>query len=1044
LTGNQRRSFTLTGRNRALFDAVLARSGITPRSEAIGRRPAVETAPCSFAQRRLWFLDRLTPGGAFYNIPSALRLAYPLDPACLERSLAALVRRHESLRTTFRAVEGEPVQVIATRLEIPVTVTDLRGLPPEAREADALRIATEEACRPFDLERGPLLRVGLLQLNEFEQVLLATMHHIVADGWSVDVFFRELTALYAAFASGRDAALPELPVQYGDFAAWQRERLQGEELERQAAWWKTQLAGLPALELPADHPRPPLASYRGGRAFLNFDAATSSALRELSRSTNATLFMTLLAGFAVLLSRYSGQEDFAVGALTAGRNRPETEGLIGLFVNTVVLRVDLRGDPTFREGLARVRETALEAYAHAELPFEKLVEELHPERDLSRNPLVQVTFQLFHAAARDEKPVERQLDADRGVATFDLALDMWEDSDGLRGRLEYSSELFDAGTAADMLRHFEALVRAIATNPDARIAFLPLLSEAERNEQIIEWNRTARAFPHLRVHEIFEAQAARTPHAPALSARGETLTYSELNRRADLIASGLRDRGAGPGTVVAIEIERSIEAIAAFLGVLKAGAAYLPIDPAWPRERRDFMLADAGARIMWGAGQPAAEPATHPRELAYILYTSGSTGRPKGVMVDQGSLANHAFACVERYGLTPADRVLQFASLAFDVAAEELFPTWAAGACVVLSPGLMPSPEDLAAVADVTVLNLPTPYFDEWVDALEAGCPTPPCLRLVVIGSDRADERRVARWLDLAGDRIRLIHAYGATEATITSLAFDVTGEAWRPSEPLPVGRPLANVSAYILDRHLQPMPVGVAGDLYLGGAGIARGYVNHSPDAFVPSPFGEGRLYRTGDRAQYRADGNILFLGRADQQMKIRGYRVEPAEIETALKECAGVRNAAVALDDSGRLVAYVAGSVPLADPLAALKARLPDYMLPAAIVQLDALPRNAAGKLDRSRLPQPAPARASAQPASEMERVVAGIWREALELAAIDIDASFFELGGHSLLLLRVHSRLEIAVGRALSVVDLFRHPTIRTLARFLSRSGQTQTQP
>jgi amino acid adenylation domain-containing protein len=1054
--GNPRRSFTLTAKSRARFDALLAQNGITPREFAIVRRTASRPSSCSFAQQRLWFLDRLTPGQGFYNVPAALRLGDPLDAVCLERCVNELARRHETLRTTFREIDGEPTQVIAAHQHLNVEVTDLLAIPAGQREAEVMRLATEEARRPFDLEHGPLLRVGLLRVSEREQVLLVTMHHIVSDGWSADVLFRELAALYEAFQRGEASPLPELPVQYADYAAWQREWLRGEVLEEQLRYWKKQLEGLSALPVPADHARPVLASYQGSREFLRIDEATTAALKRLSEQEDATLFITLLAVFQALLYRYTGQADIAVGTLTAGRNRVETEGLIGFFVNTLVLRTDVGGNPSFRELVRRVKETALGAYGHSELPFEKLVEEMHPERDLSRNPLVQLTFQLFSAGGRSDGAGwrVRVLDIDRRVATFDLALDLWETNAALSGFMEYSTDLFEAATVKQMLRHFETLATAAAENPDEAIERLPILSEAETHRQVVEWNQTAGAYPcGMCVHELFEAQAAENPGAPAIAGGGEELTYDLLNRRANRMAHSLIRSGAGPGSVIGICAERSVDTVAAVLGVLKAGAAYLPLDPAWPEERRNFMAQDAGALLVisseWlaGAGHWGAEsnPAAGagPRDLAYVLYTSGSTGRPKGVMVEHGALVNHAFACGERFGLTQSDRVLQFASLGFDVAAEEIFPTWAAGGCVVLSPDPAPLPSRLAGeAAGVTVMNLPAPYWHEWVDSLEPGNLLPEGLRLVITGSDRVDETRVARWLEIAGGRVRLMNAYGATEATITSLTFEVTEDTWPVRRALPVGRPLGNVSAYILDPHLNPAPAGVEGDLYLGGAAIARGYTNHDERSFVDSPYGSGRLYRTGDRARAMRDGNIVFVGRGDDQMKVRGFRVEPSEIEAALREIPGVKDAAAALDENSRLAAWVSADRPLApaETMAMLRSRLPEYMIPFAVMQVPALPRTVGGKLDRSRLPQPqvgdgATPRAYAEPATDKERLVSGIWCEALGLERAGIDESFFDLGGHSLLLLRVHSRLEAALGRDIPIVELFRYPTIRSLSRFLT---------
>ena len=1038
---------------------MLSQNGISPREFAIVRRPASGYTPCSFSQQRLWFLDRLSPGKGLYNIAAALRLDNSLEARCLEHCVNELVGRHESLRTIFRDVGGEPMQVVSEHLVLAVAVTDLCSLPEERREAEALRLATEEARRPFDLQRGPLLRVGLLQLSEQDQVLLVTMHHIISDGWSMEVFFRELAACYEARFHGRESRLAELPVQYADYAVWQREWLQGEELERQLQYWKKQLAGMEVLRLPTDNARPAFSTYEGSREFLHIDEATTAALKQLSQQENTTLFMTLLAVFQMLLYRYTGQQDIAVGTLTAGRNRAETEGLIGFFVNTLVLRTDLNGNPSFRELLGRVKETALGAYGHADLPFEKLVEEMHPQRDLSRNPLIQVTFQLFAARANPGARPQRHLDILRGVATFDMAFDMWEAEGLLEGRVEYSTDLFQAATVEQMLGHWETLARAVVTHPDVGIDRLPILNSSETRQQLVAWNQTARGYPcGIGIHAVFEARAARTPNVPALAHDGsDPLTYEQLNRRANRVAHALMREGAGRGCVFGILGERSVDTIVVMLGILKSGAAYLPLDPAWPKERRDFMLRDTQARTVISADWlPTGEvvmdesnPSTFAseRDLAYILYTSGSTGRPKGVMVEHAALVNHAYACAERYGLSPADRVLQFASLGFDVAAEEIFATWTAGGCVVLCANPLPLPNSLAdAAAGVTVLNLPAAYWHEWVDTLEPGNQLIAGLRLVVTGSDRVDGHQIKRWLDIVGDRVRLIHAYGVTEATITSLTFEVTRDTWTFGRPLPVGRPLGNVLAYVLDQYMNPVPAGVEGDLYLGGAGIARGYTSGDATNFVPSPFKPGTLYKTGDHVCALRDGNIVFLNRADDQIKIRGYRVEPREVEFVLLGIAGIQDAAVTHGDGGGLTAWVTADVKLdfAQVMRVLRSALPEYMVPVKLVQVPALPRTVGGKLDRSRLPavpvnEGLSLQAYSEPAAGLQLMVAVIWQEALHRTRVGIDDNFFELGGHSLLLLRVHNRLETALGREIPIVELFRHPTVRSLAGFIQAGNR-----
>lgn len=1050
-----RRSFTLSEKDRAAYHALLERSGLSLADTAITRRSFADGAPCSFAQQRLWFLDRLHPGECLYNIPAALRLENALDPQCLEESVNELVCRHEPLRTTFREIDGEPMQVIAAHAPLRLAVTDLRSSEGRDSEAEAVTAATREARTPFDLQRGPLLRVGLVLLPEGKQVLLVTMHHIISDGWSVEIFFRELTQVYEARFHGRSARLPELAVQYADYAAWQREWLQGEELERQLGYWRQQLAGMESLRLPTDRSRPAMATYRGSREFLRIDEAAATGLKQLSRQENATLFMTLLAAFQLLLSRYSGQQDIAVGTLTAGRNRVETEGLIGFFVNILVLRTDMGVNPSFRQLLQRVRDTALAAFTHADLPFEKLVEQLQPQRDLSRNPLIQVTFQIYPVHDHGAESASQQLALHREVATFDLSLDMWERRDALEGRLEYSTDLFDADTITQLLGHFRNLVGAIVKQPDQPIASLPVLDKEERETQLIVWNDTDRDYPRgLCIHQVFEAQTPRTPDALAIEdCAGARLTFDELNRMANRLAHFLQRRAVGPGCVIGISAERSIHAIALILGVLKAGAAYLPLDPAWPEERRKFAQTDAGAAFVlteeFDFASCTSGDETNPdvgvseRDLAYILYTSGSSGQPKGVMVEHASLVNHAWACVEQYELTARDRVLQFASLAFDVAAEEIFPTWAAGGCVVLAPMPVPSPERLARIAsDVTVMNLPAPYWHEWVDTVAAAA-IPARLRVMITGSDRVDEARVDRWVDMTADRVRLIHAYGVTEATITSLTFELTRETWSPGLPLPVGQPIGNVKAYVLDSFMNPVPTGIEGDLYLGGRGIARGYLHANTGRFLLSPFGDGMLFNSGDRARRLRDGNIVFAGRADDQIKVRGFRVEPAEIERGLLKFPGIHEAAVALIDNTSLGAWVVAESPLDLVKLArhLRNSLPDYMIPYGIFTVSSLPRTGSGKVERRSLRAPPsteakPAVTDTHAVTDEQRTVAVIWQELLNVRHVGLDENFFELGGHSLLLLRVHSRLESRLGRDVSLMELFRHPTVRSLALYLRK--------
>jgi amino acid adenylation domain-containing protein len=908
----------------------------TPPLVAVPRQGAM---PLSFAQQRLWFIGQLEPDSPLYNVPVALRVEGRLEAPVLARSLGEIVRRHEALRTVFASAEGVPVQVIRPAGDSLLAVIDLSGLPEPEREREALWLAWLEGRRPFDLARGPLLRAALLQLGAERHVMLFNMHHIVSDGWSMGLLVREVTALYEAFRQGLPSPLPELAVQYADFAHWQRQWLSGEVLESEVAHWRQRLAGAPPLlELPTDRPRPAVQTYRGAEQPLELSRELSGALWAFSRSEGVTLFMTLLAAFQLLLSRYSGQRDLTVGTPIAGRNRLETEGLIGFFINTLVLRGDLSDAPSFRELLGRVREMVLDAYTHQDLPFEMLVEQLQPERSLSHEPLFQVMLTL-EATPRSRK-VElpgltmRPVVAESGLVHFDLTLGVVDGSETLWWSMDYRTELFDGTTIARMNGHLQNLLQSLVADPQRRLPEVGLLTDGERGQLLLEWNDTAAPFPRRRcLHELFEAQVERTPDAPALLHDEGSLTYRELNRRANRLALELRLRGVEPETLVAIHTSRSAYMAVAFLGVLKAGGAFMPLDPDYPRERLAFLLSDSGARLLLtqerlaagfrehgvetvlldrgdrgdrgdagpGPGENPA-PAADPANLAYMFYTSGSTGQPKGALVPHSAVVNYALDMVERFGLGPADRVLQFAAPSFDVVIEEMFPAWLAGAAVVLRESeRLTSLRDLRRTIEsygVTVLELPAAYWHEWSYDLEAtGMPAPASLRLMIVGSEKPLPERVEAWRRLGVD---LIYIFGLTETTVTSTLHRMPAGAAGGSD-LPIGRPIANTRVYLLDADGQPAPVGVPGEMYLGGEGVARGYLGRpelTAARFVPDPFGAGpggRLYRTGDLARYRADGNLEFLGRIDEQVSVRGFRIEPGEIEAALGRHPAVREAVV-----------------------------------------------------------------------------------------------------------------------------------------------------
>ncbi|HYO58031.1 amino acid adenylation domain-containing protein, partial [Archangium sp.] len=845
--------------------------------------------PASFAQQRLWFLEQLQPGGSTYNVPVAMHLLGRLDVAALERSLREVIRRHEVLRTTFASPEGRVVQIISPEVRLELEVEDLEGLAAPEREAEARRRVREEAHRPFELSRGPMLRARVLRLAREEHVLLLVMHHIVTDAWSVSVLLRELGELYPAFEAGGVPALPALGLQYADYAVWQRQWLRGEVLEAQLSYWKKTLAGVPqALELPTDRPRPQVQTFRGSQVKVQLPLALSQEVRALSQREGTTLFMTLLAAFQVLLARYSGQRDIVVGTPIAGRNRQEVEGLIGFFVNTLALRADVRGSLSFKELLAQVRETCLGAYAHQELPFEQIVDALQLERDLSRTPLFQV--QLFVLEDELARTMElgglslKPLEVELAAAKFDLVVGLQETGQGLLSAWQYNTDLFDGETVARMAGHFQKLLEGLVARPEQRLSELPLLTAEERHRLLVEWNSERAEYPTDRtIHQLFEEQVERTPDAPAVDFMGTQLTYAELNRRANQVAHHLRTLGVGRETLVGICVERSLEMVVGILGILKAGGAYVPLEPSLPTERLGYMLENAGLMVLltqehvaeelpfqgvmvcldseWEriARQPEVNPQalSEAGNLAYAIYTSGSTGRPKGTLLEHRGLVNTLLAVIKGHDVRPESRVLQFAAFGFDASVCEIFSTLLAGACLCLAPreAILPGAPLHSVLKDqgITKVTLtPSSLAMLEPEGLEA-------LETVISAGEACTPALVARWKPGR----RFLNAYGPTEVTICASICDEVDEQ-RPT----IGRPLPNVELYVLDERLEPVPVGVPGELYIGGAGLARGYLGRpelTAERFMPNRFSgrEGeRLYRTGDVVRYLANGELEFLG--------------------------------------------------------------------------------------------------------------------------------------------------------------------------------------
>lgn len=1092
--------------------------------------------PASFAQQRLWFLNQLAPESPFYNVSAAICLSGHLNPSALENTFNEIVRRHESLRTNFAIVDDQLTQVIAPQLNLPLPTIDLQAIPISQRQSAAEQLAVQEAQHPFDLSQGALLRVKLLKLHDTEHILLLVLHHIVADGWSVGLLLQEISTLYTAFHLKSPSSLTDLPIQYADFAHWQREWLQGEVLETQLAYWRQQLQDAPVLSLAnlcsTSHLRPAVPTYQGVTQPFKFSQSLTHALQTLSQREGVSLFMTLLAAFQTLLYRYTGQEDVVVGSPIANRNRQELEGLIGFFVNSLVLRTDLSGNPTFRALLNRVRDVTLAAYAHQDLPFEKLVQELHPQRDLSRHPIFQVAIALQNTPINALELPEltlHPLEFDSGTARLDLEFHLWQGPSGLQGQVTYSTDLFEQSTIARMLGHFQSLLEGIVSQPDQHLAGLPLLTVAEQHQLLVEWNQTHTNEKNcLCFHQKFESQVKQTPNAIAVVFEDKKLTYEELNHRSNQLAHYLKQLEVGSEVLVGICMERSLEMIVAILGILKAGGAYLPLDPTYPQERLNFMLEDAQATILvtqqpWQSTFKSTIESlqivcldqweivtqqSHDNSiqnvvftnitdntvigngitnngitnsaltnLAYVIYTSGSTGKPKGVMIEQRGLSNLALAQVQAFNLQSTDRVLQFASLSFDASIFEIIMAFQIGATLYLAPK-----ESLLGTALIEFLRVNAITVATLPPALLRLLPVEdlPALHTLISAGEDCSPEVVARW---ASPHRRIFNAYGPTEATVWATIAQIKDFYVKPS----LGRAIANTQLYVLDPHLQPVPVGVAGELYIGGNGLARGYLNHpelTVERFIPNPFlghkemgneascyfeslPSQRLYKTGDLVRYHPDGSLEFLGRIDHQVKVRGHRIELGEIEAILSQHPAIRETAVVVrkdpSNNQQLVAYTVlhSNNPSPEQDFAhhelrhyLQEKLPNYLVPSVFVLLDALPLTPSGKIDRNTLQQSRLQQCHIfegdridsfiAPRSTTETRLVELWTQLLNLEQVSVSDNFFELGGDSLLAMRLMDQVHQQFHQPIPLSALFQAPTIAQLAILLEKQSLSSVNP
>jgi amino acid adenylation domain-containing protein len=1047
------------------------------QARLIPRRLQSGPPPPSFEQQRLWFLNQLEPDSASYNVFVAMRLDGCLDVRVLERAFNGVIKRHEILRTSFRVVDGAPVQEIAPTASLGLCVADLSALPDAEQERQVEQLKHEESQRPFDLAKGPLLRVGLLRLGEEQHIALITTHHIISDAWSGGIMMEELCAFYDAYSQGKQPSLPPLPIQFADYAVWQREWLTGELLDTQLDYWRNQLASIPAaLDLPTDYARPGVQTYRGAKYSTTINSETTDRLKSFSRQQGVTLFMSLLAGFKLLLMRYSGQSDIVVGTPIAGRNRVEIEGLIGFFVNTLVIRTEVSERATFTELVKRVKEVTLEAYANQEVPFEKVVEDLQPERELSRTPLFQVMFAFQNEAGEQKQPGGlrmRREELEKTTTKFDLHMTVREREGRLEQEIEYNAELFDPRTIKRMAEHFQNLLKAIANDGELKVREVSIMSEAERQQVLVEWNDTRQEYVGDElIHQLFQQQVRLTPQAIALTCDDQHLSYEELNWRANQLASYLVAQGVGPESLVGIMMDRGIEMVVALLAILKAGGAYVPLDPRYPRQRLAYMLEDAEVEVLVSQehmlaeipetaakvicvdrdstliGQQSAQDLDIPisaSNLAYVIYTSGSTGRPKGVALEHSSAVTFLKWAEQVFTQEDLAGVLATTSLCFDLSVFEMFAPLSTGGKVIVVDDAL----DLARLRGdekVTLINT----VPSAMKALVEMKAVPETVKVVNLAGEalRAELAKQVYELETVE---RLYNLYGPTEDTTYSTYTLV--EKGSSEEPT-IGVPIANTETYILDEEMGLVPVGVAGELYIAGEGLARGYwkkADMTAEKFVPNPYGmEGgeRMYRTGDLCRYRTDGEIEYLGRIDHQVKIRGFRIELGEIEAGLADHEDVEECVVVArdmkDGDKRIVAYLKVRAKREEIIEEIKRHLegkvPGYMMPWGYVIVEQMPLTANGKVNRAALPEPEEYidknKVFNKLQTPIEEVVAGIWEDLLGINGVGAGENFFKVGGHSLLATQMMARVREAFGVDVPLRAVFEEPTLRQLAACIER--------